>query len=647
MNPVLVAEKSAPSEPPVLPLSVQVPVPPYLFGGGAVSLSLYAGLTVLLGPNGAGKTHVLRALIPSLQGALDGPVQQQIGRRLIARFVAAGRSAPLERHRGPSDSPHHPRNFAGVGPAPVGNAQFRAERYKFESLTGDLLALQDRADLRVKVEARLQALFRRRLRLQWTQQGLELSFVSGSGEYSVTTEASGVVHLVGLLAALYDDQVGAILIDEAEVSLHPQMQAILLEEVRRVAGDPTHEPGKKLVVLSTHAQGMLPLRRIDELPNLVFFTDATTAPRQVPPDADELKSRRLTALVARLGESHRAAFFAPTVLLVDGPSDEIVVSALAAQIDHSLARSGAQIVPVIGKGEIPETVRMFRLMGKRIVVLADLDALADDNTLVTAFAEGPAREAAIGGGHPDLLSMDRTLRNDFAREVADRWAELEPLAAEHPYLRSGESDTPTDEGKRRRRAALAVLLSTDEAVLRSLSHWNDWAALRRRFDALLNALEAGGCFPLRRGTIEDYYLKAAPSGSTGKPEAAVAETAAFAEAAEADLRQQYADVLRAIECAAPAPPVDENAFLRGHLGGLLGVVFQMLTPDTTQEDLNIALAASPEAAQIFALENVSAECGGKPALRVRITSPLFARPTFPAVIRRDQNPHVEVERLLQ
>lgn len=415
--------------------------------------------------------------------------------------------------------------------------------------------------------------------------------MSGQGEYSVTTEASGVLHLIGLLAALYDDEIGAILIDEPEISLHPQLQAFLLEEARNVAGDPTRQPGKKLVILSTHAQGMLPLRRIADLPNLVFFTDARTAPRQVSPEAGELKRRRLAALVARLGESHRAAFFASTVLLVEGPSDEIVVSALAARFNRSLAGAGAQIVPVIGKGEMSETARLFRLMGKRVVVLADLDALADDNGLVTAFAgEDGARETAVGAGHPDLLSMDMLLRNDFVRAVSDRWAALEPLARSHRYLRRDADDQITDEA--RRRAALVVVLSANEAALGVLPDGKDWLKLRSRFRALLNALEAGGCFLLRRGTIEDCYLGTVAPEATGKPEAAADETTAFADAAEADLRESFADVLRTIECAAPAPPVDENAFLRGHLAGLLGNVFQAFTPTTGQEDLNVAASAA-------------------------------------------------------
>lgn len=339
----------------------------------------------------------------------------------------------------------------------------------------------------------------------------------------------------------------------------------------------------------------------------------------------------MAALVARLGASHRAAFFAPTVLLVEGPSDEIVVTALATRLDRSLAGAGTQIVLVIGKSEMPDTAWLFRLMGKDVLILADLDALADSNALVSAFAnEERVREAAQGAGHMNLSAMDRPLRTALAQAVGDRWDEIKPLAAAHRYVADRGKTTPVDVA--RRRATLAALLSADEEALRSLPHGEVWLSLRRQFGALLDVLETGGCFVLRRGTIEDCYLDPAASAATGKPEAAAAEAVVVAEAAEAALRRSYADVLRVIERAAPASPVDENAFLRDYLAGLLGAVFQALKPDTTQDEIAAAaLAANPEASRIFALENASAECHGAPALRVSITSPLFVRPTFSVV----------------
>ncbi|WP_165982355.1 ATP-dependent nuclease [Dankookia rubra] len=623
----------------MLPLPLHIPVAPHLYGGGSVPLTLHKGITVLLGPNGSGKTHVLRGLKLALQSALDGLAQQSGRPHLKARFLAAGRSAPFEHFRGALTDP----GGAHPAPAAVGHTDYRNRRHDFESLVGDMLALRERADLRFKVEARLQALFRRRLRLEWTQSGLVLTLVSPQNEYPANTEASGILHLIGLLAALYDDQVGAILVDEPEISQHPQLQAFLLEEMRRVAGDPVRERGKKIVVLSTHAQGMLPLRRIDDLPSLIFFADVHTAPRQVSPDAGELGRRRLAALVTRLGGSHRAAFFATRVLLVEGPSDEIVVGALAARFDRSLGGSGAEVVPVTGKGEIPETARLFRLMGKRVVVLADLDALADDNALVNAFAEeAGTKAAAIEAGHSKLAAMDGALRTAFASAVSEWWAEIAPLALGHHYLR--DADVPAE--KASRRAALAALLSAEEAALLRLPHGVEWCALRNRFGALLRALEAGGCFVLRRGTIEDCFRPDTPANTTGKPEAAADEAATFPEAPETDLRQRYADVLRAVERAATAPPIDENAFLRFQLASLLAGVFQVLKPGTGADEIALAAAAHHEAGQLFALENATSECGGAPALRVRITSPLFTRPTFPAIVRRDQNLHAEVERLL-
>ncbi len=631
-----------PSEPaPLLPLTLQIPGTPYLYGGSPFPLTLCSGLTVLLGPNGAGKTHVLRAIKLALQTRL-----QQLGsptsRRTIIRLLTAGRSAPFEMFRGSLNQPGSlPRE-----PAAVGHSSHIPVRHGYESLTGDMLALNERADIRVKVEARLQALFRRRLRLRWSQAGLEIAFVSGDGEYGAKTEASGVLQLIGLLAALYDDAVDAVLIDEPEISLHPQLQAFLLEEVRQTAGDPLCQPGKKIVILSTHAQGMLPLRRIGDLPNLVFFRDTNTPPRQVPYDSDVLQRRNLIALITRLGESHRTAFFASTVLLVEGPSDEIVLGALAARLDLSLGGAGVQIVPVIGKGEILETARLFRLMGKRVVVLADLDAIADNKSLLNAFAEEPEAEvAAARAGHASLLKMDGQIRTDFAQVVTDNWADLEPLATQRHYQSAAEGKGNVEKAKRR--AALAAVLSSDEGKLRALTHGQDLVGLRDRFYALLGALEAAGCFLLRRGTIEDYYQAPVAQGSAGKPEAAANEAATFPEVEEANLTDRYKDVLRAIRCAAPAPPVDEGAFLREQLAGLLATLFQSLKPDTRQEDIDAAARASnSDAALIFRVENASSDYSGIPSLRVNIISPLFARSGSPAVIRRDQSLHDEVARLL-
>ncbi len=316
-------------------------------------------------------------------------------------------------------------------------------------------------------------------------------------------------------------------------------------------------------------------------------------------------------------------------MLLEGPSDEIIVSSLGAKIDLSLARAGAQAVPVIGTGEMPVTSRLFRMMGKRVVVLADLDALADGNQLVSTFAVDPRTQARVAqAGHRDVMAMDQQLRGDFAEAVSHHWIELEPMAAEHRYLGAVEAEIADDQA--RRRGALAVLLSEERGKLKCIPHNDIWTTLRDRFDALLNALEAGGCFILRRGTIEDYYSDKGSSFSAGKPEAAAFEAASFAERDLAELCRSYDDVIRALRCAAPKPPVNENALLRKLLAALLGAVLQDLKADTSQEDLYAAsLAANRDAAQIFKIENASNPGDETPVLRISITSPYFRDPRSP------------------
>lgn len=57
----------------------------------------------------------------------------------------------------------------------------------------------------------------------------------GNSEYSVAVEASGLVNIISILAALFDETIEILLIDEPEVSLHPQLQSYLFREMTRAA----------------------------------------------------------------------------------------------------------------------------------------------------------------------------------------------------------------------------------------------------------------------------------------------------------------------------------------------------------------------------------------------------------------------------
>lgn len=591
-------------------------------------VNIRAGINTLVGPNGSGKTRALRGIKAALQatGRID-----VLGRKI--HFLAAGRSSPLESFRAAVDQP----GSANKNDAAVGHANYRRQWWDFESVTGSLLALDARADLRLKIEARLQQLFDRSVQLSWSQQGLNVRIlpVHGGSSYAANYEASGILQLVALLAAIHNNEIGALLIDEPEISLHPQHQAFLLEEMECVAGDPI-DPNRKIIVIATHSAALLPLRSVNDLPALMFFNSVRSAPTQVPADADILKRAKLAALVARMSATHRLAMFAERVLLVEGPSDEIVATQLARRLELRLLARNAQILPVTGKGEFIEAAKLFRLMNKEVAILADLDALADDNTLVRSFSELPtASSVADRLGRSNIVDLDRDLRNDLAIFMDRHRDSVKSAAARYAdWSSTGSKDNAE------RRVTLARIL-TDPASFNATAA-SDAASLCTRYLALLDALAELGCFFLRRGAIENYFTAEAPDQR--KPDLAALEATTFEAIEPTILHNQYADLVAALVHIAPNQCVDEDSLLRPKLGAVLASAFLGMECDSSDERLNaIAMATVGSDAGVFRLSNRSSD---ELRIAVEMASPLFQRDRFPFEIGHNENPTLVVPQKL-
>lgn len=602
-----------------------------LYGGRGCEITLHPGITTLVGPNGAGKTRMLRAIAAQNRDYFDNDK--------IVRFISAGRNSPLERFRSSMDGPGH----QDMSDTAVGNASYRSAWWQIESITGDLLALEQRSDLRLKVEARLQQLFHRSLRLEWGQTGIRISIVpmDGGEPYSASHEASGILQLVGLLAAIHNNDIGLLVIDEPEISLHPQHQAFIRQEMEAVAGDPKVDPTKKIIVIATHSPSILSVRSVSDIASMIFFTDNKTLPIQIHSENLMLKNRKLISLVARLSATHRLAFFATTILLVEGPSDEIIATQLARASDHPLMPVNAQIIPVTGKGEFVEVIKLFKAMGKDVAVLADLDALTDSNNLVNFFSGTPVGiEVANTAGSESLAEMDGHVRSAFSNLVDKHWGEIATISMRHSYWLN--CSVPDQDKSIRRRAVLATLLENPSAFA-GLSVVKEFDIILKRFTALLSNLEKPGLFFLRRGTIEDYYQ--IPQGSLGKPEAAAVEASEFFFTDAGSLEARFSEVFRALSFIAPIRRVDENRLLRTKLAAVIAAIFQQMTTDQSNEKINAfsATTLSVDAA-LFRFENTSTSDSLR--ITVFLQSPLFQRSTFPFEIGDSENITAVIKRKL-
>ena len=267
-------------------------------------VTIYSGITTFVGPNGSGKTQLMRGLKRAISRLIPGKK---------VRYVSAGRLGPIENYRSDFDGQQNEVDYDG---ATYGNQRSMARRHLTETVLGDMASLSERPDILIKVQERLRKLFDRNLRVDWDGGNLRVFFERvdvTANEYSSAREASGLLHLVATLAALYDDEVNCILIDEPEVSLHPQLQSYLYQEMSKVAGDPDID-GKKLVCLSTHSTEFIHIQSIDDLASIVFCSDIYEAPVQVNPNIDEFRSRQMTTLLSRIGQEYKLALFSKTTV---------------------------------------------------------------------------------------------------------------------------------------------------------------------------------------------------------------------------------------------------------------------------------------------------------------------------------------------
>lgn len=557
------------------------------------NITLNQGLTVLLGPNGSGKTHFLRGLKQSLS-------QHTNGKRV--RFLSAGRMGLFEQYR--SDYNGHHGGTPMYDKATFGSKGDAVRRHQMETLTGDFQTLAERADILIKIQERLRKLFKRDVLIDWDGGALKISFSRLDIEaepYSSGREASGLLHLVGILAALYDDDVGALLLDEPEVSLHPQLQAFLLNEILSVSGYPSAEGNRKIVIIATHSTEMLKIQTPEDLLSLVFCYDLMAEPIQIPVDAGELRNKKVQGLISRLGQEHKLSLFSKRPLLVEGPSDVIICSALANKLDMHLEAAGSQLLPLIGKGQMPIVAKLLRLLGKTPVVLSDADGIADGLDLVNSYLSetSAAEKHACMLGFSSAHQMASAIFVDFCRLVDSRWSEISATAELHPYWLNKNAG---EETQAKRRSAFCTLFLVDENVLSIMAGDNAWVNIKARLIALLDLLEQCGLFILRKGSIESYYQNSDQFTSTGKPSAAANEVDHLNRSAHADISSAYSDIVRCIQYASSAEVICEADALRDLLLSVVAPAHARLKSGESSANFNVlARSILGERSKIFGL----------------------------------------------
>ena len=292
-----------------------------------------------------------------------------------------------------------------------------------------------------------------------------------------------------------------LLFEEPELFLHPKAQRILFDALRVFAKE--HH-----VLVTTHSPMFFGPGATETFIKLRKVSDAAVAVRPFtrvqPVDMFDIKAKDQFQIICF--ENNNAAFFADTVVLVEGDSDYLLMPHIARTLNPAwdVAKVPLLFARITGKGNIRRYCDFFSRFGVRVPVIADLDLL------IKGF-DHIAPSEALRAARSDLLAkVDELIVLDIngisTKDAKDAHDSGELLSLWRKVKESGEQfkeggctqaehDAVVEAffAWQRKPDRLAVLKSSTDAQMLRLKH------------QLLEMLRAVDVYVLERGAIEQYY----------------------------------------------------------------------------------------------------------------------------------------------
>ena len=520
----------------------------------------------LIGPNGTGKTLFAFELKRNCE---------QHG--LHQRYLNAERLAGLEKQSyGQFGSSNLQQGFQ--------IAQYEA--YKTHGrqygLSGDaFILLNEKMDLRGRVEATLSQLFDRELSLSTETGSLKPKLRKKRGEaYDLKEhECHGLKELISILTFLYDDGNNCLIIDEPELHLHPQFQNFLLQHIRQLAGDPRIDPTKKCFFLITHSPFLVDVRTVDDLKNCVVFHPAGK-PTYITTleDDDFFKVKRL---LPRLNTHHKQFFFSSAPIFVEGYTDQQLFSLIEERQGRLIGAVGSCLIDVTGKDEMALFFRLCDQLSINGCYITDLDTLFS-GSLRQKIAQDPRCKQFIltEGLGPDSMAVIGQIESPISEcvtafESSDPSLENGVIAGHirEAFIRLSASETDPGKLAARKRYVMAVgILQSFEDVARVIPTKRGVLELvRGRTRQIIEAFKQAQVHVLSKGALENYLpsLEGNPFNisSRAKADAFDRERTHLLEGdfTTADLRNRYSGLVEVMDCAILSPSVSVEQQLNHHL----------------------------------------------------------------------------------
>lgn len=283
-----------------------------------------------------------------------------------------------------------------------------------------------------------------------------------------------------------------LLFEEPELYLHPRAQRQLMAALGTFSSE--HQ-----VLATTHSPGFF-------RPGTEGFTRLQKTDDGVSAHPVDLTIGHRDAYQIVQHENNEAAFFAQSVVLVEGDSDTFTYPHLARLInqDWDDIDKNIMFVKIDGKGNIKRYREFFSSFKIPIHVITDLDALVRGFEQLTRDRETRAAHSRLMELISEMISDPSEPNSKTVRSITGRRNASELWFAAQSYL-SDWRDAPSDNVARLLDETLSELFDAGngDAKLNELANPSSEEISSAR-DAVISSLADENVYVLRRGDLETY-----------------------------------------------------------------------------------------------------------------------------------------------
>ena len=294
-----------------------------------------------------------------------------------------------------------------------------------------------------------------------------------------------------------------LLFEEPELFLHPKGQHILFDALRVFAKD--HH-----VLVTTHSPMFFGPSVTETFVKLCKISDSAISDRpytQVQPvDLSDMTAKDQFQIICF--ENNNAAFFADTVVLVEGDSDYLLFPHIARTLNRAwdVARVPVHFARITGKGNIRRYREFFKRFNVRVPVIADLDLLLNGFQHIS-----PSEELRSARDYL-LTKVDELIEPDNG--------DTEPSGTEARGAHASRELRVLWKRVKERQAELSAGECTQDDFNQTVDDFFAWTRKSDRLDVMMNSgdpqmlqlkwrllelLRQDDVYVLERGSIEHYY----------------------------------------------------------------------------------------------------------------------------------------------